>query len=232
VNRIIWHHTGGAYRPNDVDRAAYHYLIDGDGVVHDGRHPVAGNMPGKLVKGQYAAHTRNLNAGSIGVAVCAMGNGQWSTPYTNTPVEEVQVREMVALTSRLCRAWGIEPTRRTVLSHAEVEPTLGVAQRNKWDFDYDPLRVIERRDPVAVGEALRLLVVKELDGPVVPIRDDRPTLRQGDRGGDVRDLQRMLKVTADGIFGPRTRNAVVTFQRANQLLPDGTVGRQTWAALS
>lgn len=29
-----------------------------------------------------------------------------------------------------------------------------------------------------------------------------------------------------------TRRAVIAFQSRNQLLPDGVVGRQTWAALT
>ncbi len=35
----------------------------------------------------------------------------------------------------------------------------------------------------------------------------------------------------DGIFGTRTQNAVLSFQKANGLTADGIVGRRTWAAL-
>ena len=64
------------------------------------------------------------------------------------------------------------------------------------------------------------------------------TLRRGDRGEDVKVLQRALKRagydagTIDGIFGPRTEAAVRAFQRANGLTVDGIVGPRTWAALA
>ena len=35
----------------------------------------------------------------------------------------------------------------------------------------------------------------------------------------------------DGDFGPRTRNAVICFQRRNHLNPDAIVGPHTWAAI-
>ncbi len=47
----------------------------------------------------------------------------------------------------------------------------------------------------------------------------------------VRALQQKLGVSADGIYGPRTRAAVKRFQRANGLTPDGVAGPQTLAAL-
>lgn len=57
------------------------------------------------------------------------------------------------------------------------------------------------------------------------------TLRLGSRGGAVADLQRLLGVGADGVFGPRTHGAVVAFQRSKALTADGIVGAKTWAAL-
>lgn len=66
---------------------------------------------------------------------------------------------------------------------------------------------------------------------------ERPTLRRGDRGEDVRDLQglllelNLLHGTVDGIFGSGTQSAVIAFQRERGLDPDGIVGQATWAAL-
>ena len=67
-------------------------------------------------------------------------------------------------------------------------------------------------------------------------------LQNGSRGQSVRQLQFMLRVLSeyvdaippiaqDGIFGPRTREAVVAFQRYVGLNPDGIVGPATWTAL-
>lgn len=38
-------------------------------------------------------------------------------------------------------------------------------------------------------------------------------------------------VSVDGIFGPKTKNAVAEFQQQVNLTPDGIVGPQTWHAL-
>lgn len=68
------------------------------------------------------------------------------------------------------------------------------------------------------------------------------TLRRGDSGTSVRQLQYMLSILSefisaippvaiDGIFGEATENAVRAFQRRYDLSPDGIVGRETWNEL-
>jgi peptidoglycan hydrolase-like protein with peptidoglycan-binding domain len=57
------------------------------------------------------------------------------------------------------------------------------------------------------------------------------TRRVSSRGGGVRELQRALGVSADGVFGPGTQAAVKSFQRAHGLTADGVVGPQTRSAL-
>ncbi len=62
-------------------------------------------------------------------------------------------------------------------------------------------------------------------------------LRQGCEGKVVAELQTLLNNkganigTADGKFGPRTKQAVVNFQNSVKLLGDGIVGLKTWSAL-
>ena len=41
-------------------------------------------------------------------------------------------------------------------------------------------------------------------------------------------VQRAVGVTADGKFGNNTKNAVINFQKAHGLSPDGCVGLETW----
>lgn len=58
------------------------------------------------------------------------------------------------------------------------------------------------------------------------------TLRYGSRNVEVRKLQEFLKLKVDGIFGLRTRLAVMAFQYKNFLIPDGIVGPRTRAKLN
>jgi len=59
----------------------------------------------------------------------------------------------------------------------------------------------------------------------------RPVLRPGNRGPAVAFLQKALRVTASGWYGPWTLAAVVAFQKAHRLPAKGVVGPRTWAAL-
>ena len=53
------------------------------------------------------------------------------------------------------------------------------------------------------------------------------TLRIGDKGQEVRRLQAILKISADGDFGPKTYAAVKDYQNRNGLAVDGIVGPVT-----
>jgi peptidoglycan hydrolase-like protein with peptidoglycan-binding domain len=59
----------------------------------------------------------------------------------------------------------------------------------------------------------------------------KTTLRRGSSGAAVVALQKALKITADGAFGPQTEAAVKAFQARRQLPANGIVGASTWAAL-
>ena len=235
MNRVIWHHTGGVRQPNDIDRRHYHALIDGDGAVVWGNHtPEANRVIRNPRDGStYAAHTAGLNTASIGIAICGMGDGEWRNPHAARLFPRpVQIEAMMQLTAEWCRRYQIPVGRETTLSHAEVEPTLGVAQRGKWDFDYDPRGIRDTRNPVAVGDDLRREVLRLMGGEKIkPPTPDRPALRRGSRGSHVQHVQRRLGILADGIFGPATDAAVRDFQAANELRADGIVGPLTWGAL-
>ena len=62
-------------------------------------------------------------------------------------------------------------------------------------------------------------------------------LRQGARGGEVKEVQRRLKQwgyyngSLDGVFGAGTKKAVIAFQKKNGLTADGVVGKSTYKAL-
>ena len=57
------------------------------------------------------------------------------------------------------------------------------------------------------------------------------TYSKGSRGEMVKMIQRALHLIPDGIFGPLTEEAVMTYQREHGLTPDGVVGPATLAKL-
>lgn len=72
--------------------------------------------------------------------------------------------------------------------------------------------------------------------PLISRKPGTRDLKQGDRGEDVAYVQRRVGVTADGIYGPNTAQAVQRWERAQKkkypgLLVDGVVGNITWRAL-
>ena len=56
-------------------------------------------------------------------------------------------------------------------------------------------------------------------------------IRKDSRGEWVRKLQKALKIEVDGMFGNKTQDALVTWQKQNSLEPDGIAGRNTYRAL-
>ena len=74
-------------------------------------------------------------------------------------------------------------------------------------------------------------------GETALVAVDCAVLRQGSRGGEVKEVQRRLKNwgyytgAVDGIFGAGTKKAVVYFQQKNGLTADGVVGKATYKAL-
>lgn len=161
MQRIHWHWTAGAYTPNSHDLKAYHFVIDGDGRWHRGV-DVAKNSGG--IKPGYAAHTLNANSGAIGVSMACMG-GAVESPFNpgKWPMKSVQLDSLIAGTAQLCEAYDIDVGRRTTLSHAEIQPTLGIKQRQKWDFTrlaFAP----ELKGAIAIGDMIRARVSETIRG--------------------------------------------------------------------
>lgn len=68
-------------------------------------------------------------------------------------------------------------------------------------------------------------------GEAKPRIISRSTLRRGDTGSAVQELQRKLGIRADASFGPETEPAVREFQAHHNLKVDGIVGQATNAKL-
>lgn len=236
MKRIINHWTGGGGRAAAEDLRAYHMVTEWDGTIVMGKESVEDNIV--TSDGDYAAHTLHLNTLSIGLAMCGMRDAK-ENPFSAgpSPISEKQFYAHCVLNAEMCRKYGIPVTRETVLTHAEVEPTLGVKQRGKWDLTRLPFRP-DLRGAYPVGDYMRETIRGILgDKPVTPF-DNMPQLKIGNTSPreEVKILQRNLINTGnlvgkvDGLMGRRTRAALVAFQVDNGLVPDGIAGPNAWAA--
>lgn len=137
IERIVVHWTAGTHAASKLDLSHYHILIEGDGKVVRGTPTIDLNQ--KPARKGYAAHTLNLNSGSIGVSLCGMG-GAVERPFAagKWPLTREQWSKLPDVLADLCEAYQIPVTPQTVLSHAEVQGTLGVKQRGKWDISKVP----------------------------------------------------------------------------------------------
>lgn len=160
LERIIWHWTAGTGSVSTQDREHYHWIISGDAVVLAGNFSPEDNL--STADGSYAAHTLNCNTGAIGIAMAGM-HGAVERPFDPGayPLRQRQVDALVRLSAELSRRYAIPVGRRTMLSHAEVQPTLGIAQRGKWDVAWLP-GMTAPADPVAIGDRVRAAVTEFL----------------------------------------------------------------------
>jgi peptidoglycan hydrolase-like protein with peptidoglycan-binding domain len=156
MKRVHVHWTAGKSKASDNDREHYHILIEGDGTLVRGKPSIALNQA--PLKAGYAAHTLNANSGAIGVSLCGMIGAQES-PFDSgsAPITPAQWAQLALVCADLCERYGIPVTPQTVLSHAEVQGTLGISQRGKWDIarlPWNPNLV----GATAVGNDLRAAV--------------------------------------------------------------------------
>ena len=136
---ITGHWTGGSYTPSDVDKKAYHCIINGDGKVINGYYTIADNE--STTDGRYAAHTFNNNTQNIGIAIAAMGGTEvkeFPLVVGKYPIKPIQWDSFIREIASLCKQYNIPVTPKTVMTHAEVETNLGIKQKNKWDITLLP----------------------------------------------------------------------------------------------
>lgn len=83
--------------------------------------------------------------------------------------------------------------------------------------------------PQTLGMLQKVLRHPELKEKYAPVRPyPGHYVMIGDRGENVKAIQRAVGVKVDGIFGPVTEEAVKEYQRRHGLLVDGIVGPVTW----
>lgn len=140
MRAIVAHWSAGAHTVSELDKEHYHIIVSGKGEIVKGDHDISDNVT--TSDNDYAAHTRGFNTGVIGVSMACMA-GAIENPYNpgNFPMTKVQWETLMLVIANLAAFYKIPVTDRTILSHAEVQGTLGIQQAGKWDFTrlaFDP----------------------------------------------------------------------------------------------
>lgn len=124
--------------------------------------------------------------------------------------------------------WSVNSQWRRV---AAIAKSMGFEWGGDWTSfkDYPHLQMTK---------GLSLSQIRAGKRPYIPPITPKTWLEEGDRGDDVKELQEKLNSigidagTADGIFGQKTKSAVILFQKRKELAPDGLAGKNTMAALN
>jgi hypothetical protein len=104
------------------------------------------------------------------------------------------------------------------------EYALPIGRKDDPLIDMNEFRVAV--DAILKGDAPPPVLIP----PTEPVKN-RPTLRRGDSGPFVAELQAKLNVLGPDTFGPKTEAAMRAFQRDRGLVPDGIVGPKSWELL-
>lgn len=170
--------------------------------------------------------------------------------YQSKEYFEAVYKEACEVTAYLCSLYNLDPLGSftykgvrvpVITSHAESHDLdLGSDHGDplKWLKKYGKSMADVRRDVAAImnGEAEP---VKPAPAPAPAAKGNTinlRTLREGDRGEDVKALQILLtgrgcKADADGIYGPNTKAAVKKYQKKVGLGVDGIAGVLTMSSL-
>ena len=207
---------------NDI---GYNFLIDRFGRIWEGRY-------GGMTKAVVGAQTLNFNAVSMGVA--AIGNFQVA------PVPQAMTNAFKRIFAWKFSLSGIPATGTVVANGKSLHRVSG--HRDAFPTECPGQYLYAKLPEIRAGAAALMVARPPAPKPapkpsVAPWAATRYTrykaavVRQGSTGAAVVLLQRALKVTPDGDFGPKTRAALVTFQTKQHLARNGVANRPVWNRL-
>jgi len=137
IKRIILHWSAGRYYPSDFEKQYYHYLIDVEGHIYNGKYTPEDNN--NCTDGKYAAHTGGGNTGSIGVCMCGMYNFKSSSSVGDFPISKIQFEACMKLCAELCKKYNLAINSSTILTHYEFgQANPKTTSKGKIDITYIP----------------------------------------------------------------------------------------------
>lgn len=155
LHRVQWHWSASKYAVTAFDLKHYNVVHDFEGNTYDGGARPEHQANYDWRRGVGVSHTKNANTGAIGECVVAMhGATGWPLNQGDFPLTWEGIDAMLRSSIDHHHNFDIPITPYSMLSHAEVEPTLGIAQSGKWDYMTlpDGTKIM---DPVECGDFLR-----------------------------------------------------------------------------
>lgn len=128
------HWTAGTNQVCTTDYEHYHYLVNGDGVVIEGKYKVTDNE--NCNDGKYAAHCGGGNTGAIGVSMCGMYGFKNRKEAGKYPLTKIQCERTFKLIAELAKKYNIAVTPQTVMTHYEF------GQKNPKTSSYGKIDII------------------------------------------------------------------------------------------
>jgi len=205
------------------DPGSYHCLVDSE--------PNAAVM---MMPDEYTAYgvaASGFNSRCWMIAIAAQSAALVpDSPDTQTEIDNM-AREIVAFWQRngidiasASQFIGEDVKNRPGLAHhGDVQPwdrsDAWSRREDRWIFDSMLLQAIERHSGSApVAPPI----------PTVPVPVPSQSVWQvGSTGNKVREIQQVVGVPQDGVYGPQTERAVIQWQKNLKVTPDGIWGPQT-----
>lgn len=121
VSKICLHWSASGYQPNNIDYEHYHYMINAQGLVIEGKYKPKDNN--NCTDGKYAQHCGGGNTGACGVSLCGMLGFKSRYAVGKYPLTKVQCERAFKLCAELCKKYNIRITPQTVFTHYEFGKT-------------------------------------------------------------------------------------------------------------
>ena len=173
-------------------------------------------------------------------------SGEKASVKTLSPVEGVSMKkgnkgsQVTALQERLQELGYYKDTPTGIYDTNTIGAVRSFQKKNGLKSDgtagAETQKAIYSADAIR-ADATPTPKVTETPTPAPTVAVPEESLKSGDKGADVKTLQKRLKElgyfrrTVDGKFGRDTLNALKAFQEANGLTADGVAGKATYAVL-
>ena len=242
VTDVFIHHTATAGSPKSFSapylrNVEYSEMNRGDGLIAIAYHKIVfanGDVAEGRPWGVSGGATFGRNSNSV--AICAVG-------YFYPPHNEVPTQAAIdAIGSQI--AWAVKSgyvsRNFNVLPHSAAFATAcpGTLKNSLAAIKAHALKVLAFLD--SAGQSVPAPTPVPAPAPAPPKFNTVCrfwTFKLGSKGACVKTLQNILRSrgyspgTSDGVFGEKTKAAVICFQVASKLKADGIVGPNTWKAL-